>query len=83
MAACGSLLSLLLVIFFIPYIPKQKEEEDKSSKSVINLQAIFRLILLPGVGIIMCIKLVCGIPIGILQSMFSGEEPTNFLLLLH
>ena len=82
MAACGSLLSLLLVIFFIPYIPKQKEE-DKSSKSVINLQAIFRLILLPGVGIIMCIKLVCGIPIGILQSMFSGEEPTNFLLLLH
>ena len=78
-AASGSLLSLALVFFFIPHIPKKKPSEDPSH-SVIDLRSMLQLICLPGVGIIMAIKLVCGIPIGILQSMFSGRSSINSAL---
>merc|ERR1711997_1271724 len=36
-----------------------------------NLSAITKIIFLPNVGFLLFLKLVCGIPIGVLQSMFS------------
>jgi hypothetical protein len=82
LAAGGSLLSVILVVVFIPYIPKQGKANEKADKktdkqqteSVFNLTKIFGLIFAPGVTMLLLIKLVCGIPIGIIQSMFSGEH---------
>lgn len=68
-AAAGSTVSLVLVILFFPEIPKQKKEV--SAASVLNLKEIFSLLLIPKATSLLVIKAVCGIPIGILQSMFS------------
>jgi len=72
-AAAGSLLSLLLVIVFIPNVKRQQTDskEDTSSKSVLNLGEIAKLLFRPGVAMLLSIKLMSGVPIGILQSMFS------------
>ena len=43
------------------------------------MAAITRLLALPGVGVLLLIKTVCGVPIGILQSMFSVGK--NLLLI--
>jgi len=40
-------------------------------QSIFSVAAITRLLALPGVGVLLLIKTVCGVPIGILQSMFS------------
>lgn len=73
LAAGGSLLSVLLVVLFIPHIPKSlpKKSEPESNGLLAGLKGIFHLFFLPGVGILLMIKLICGIPIGIVQSMFS------------
>ena len=73
LAASGSLLSVILVLVFIPYVPKQKmvEKSEEKSESVLNMSKIFGLIFAPGVTMLLLIKLICGIPIGIIQSMFS------------
>ena len=54
-------------------MPKQKvaEKSEEKSESVLNMKKIFGLILAPGVTMLLLIKLICGIPIGIIQSMFS------------
>lgn len=82
MAAAGSVLSLLLVALFIPHFPKSQDRKknddsnpaDEEGGSVMDFGKIVNLILVPGAGTILLIKLVCGTPIGILQSMFSGEH---------
>ncbi len=73
LAAGGSLLSVILVLVFIPYVPRQKvvEKSETKPESVLNISKIFGLIFAPGVTMLLLIKLVCGIPIGIIQSMFS------------
>eukprot|EP00093_Oithona_nana_P003961 03961.XXX_132492_128891_1 [CDS] Oithona nana genome sequencing. len=80
LAACGSLLSVILVLLFIPHIPKNQElkkrkaspsNENQSKGFLQNIAVIGKLFFLPGVGILLVVKLVGGIPIGILQSMFS------------
>jgi len=76
-SASGSIVSLLLVYLFIPHVPKKKEDTKKKSdqkgsdQSLFSVAAITRLLALPGVGVLLLIKTVCGVPIGILQSMFS------------
>ena len=84
-AALGSLLSIILVLLFIPHIPKNsyesrkriiepksKAEKSKESKGFLeNIAVIGKLFCLPGVGILLTVKLIGGVPIGILQSMFS------------
>lgn len=76
-AAFGSLLSIILVLIFIPHIPKTKSSASKDSNSTTgaglfdNLSAITKIVFLPNVGFLLFLKLVCGIPIGVLQSMFS------------
>ena len=78
LAAGGSSLSLALVIWYVPNIPKQVQPE--SNQSVLNLQKIFGLILLPKAGSLLLVKTVCGIPIGIMQSMFSLIAMEQFKL---
>jgi len=78
LSAGGSSLSLALVIWYVPNIPKQVQPE--SNQSVLNLQKIFGLILLPKAGSLLLVKTVCGIPIGIMQSMFSLIAMEQFKL---
>ena len=77
LAAIGSTLSLILVIVFIPEFKKQ--EADKKA-AILDLKKILGLLTLPRVGSLMLIKTVCGVPIGILQSMFSVIAMEQFNL---
>lgn len=78
-AAVGSLASLALVLLFIPNFPKTREASEEK-RHVLNLADIGRLLFVPGVGALLTIKLVCGVPIGVLQSMFSGKDDISFFL---
>ena len=60
----------MLVIAFIPNVPKNKD----GSKSVFNVAEIAKLLLKPGVSPLLMLKLMSGVPIGILQSMFSSKK---------
>ena len=87
MAAGGSALSLVLVILFVPNIPRKSEvkskdnDEDKYNKSsnnnLLSLSEILKVVQAPGAMLMLGIKLVCGVPIGVLQSMFSGTVDSN------
>eukprot|EP00096_Caligus_rogercresseyi_P013377 TRINITY_DN6036_c0_g1_i1.p1 TRINITY_DN6036_c0_g1~~TRINITY_DN6036_c0_g1_i1.p1 ORF type:complete len:471 (+),score=77.89 TRINITY_DN6036_c0_g1_i1:161-1573(+) len=63
----GSFLSLCLVYFFIPNIPKVK----KKTESILSFKKIIRPLLMPRSCLLLIIKLLCGLPLGIFQSMFS------------
>ena len=78
-ACLGSTLSLLLVIFFVPEFQKPAEEEDGKA-AVFDLKKILGLLTIPGVGSLILIKTVCGIPLGIFQSMFSVIAMEQFKL---
>jgi len=69
-AACGSILSLILVLFFIPSF--KKDQSKGSEKNPWKISEIFNLAFSSEVRSILIVKLICGIPIGVLQSMFSG-----------
>ena len=71
LAATGALVSLVLVILFFPEIPKKRKEE-RSTAGVLNVKKILELLFIPKAAALLVIKTFCGIPIGILQSMFSG-----------
>ena len=79
LAAVGSGLSLVLVLIFIPEVKKQ-QKDAKSQQAVIDFKKILGILFLPGVGSLILIKMVCGIPIGILQSMFSVIAMEQFKL---
>jgi len=78
LAAGGSCISLLLVILYVPAIPKQVQSE--SDKNVLDIKKIVGLIVLPKSGALLLVKTVCGIPIGIFQSMFSLIAMEQFKL---
>ena len=53
---------------------KKNDGDDQKvagEQSLFSVAAIARIAALPGVGALLLIKTVCGVPIGILQSMFS------------
>ena len=52
---------------------ESKEETLTKGGLGYNLYAILRILFYPGVGFLLMIKLITGIPIGVLQSMFSSE----------
>ena len=94
LAAAGSFLSILLVVLFVPTIPKTKSRIiDKTASSSQNSQSSFlrnckeigKLFFLPGVGFLLILKTVCGIPIGVLQSMFSSKliHYLELVILIH
>ncbi len=74
-AAAGSLLSLFLVLAFVPN-PRQakKDEADGETASVMDFKKIAQVASTPGVCWLLVVKLFSGIPIGILQTMFSGKK---------
>lgn len=78
-AAAGSLLSLALVRAFIPRVTKPKSSES-SSLGMFNVGKILSLLFLPGAGMLLVFKTVAGIPIGVLQSMFSVIAMERFNL---
>ncbi len=75
-AASGSVLSLVLVLLFIPNPEdtdrRRRRKKEETSSSVMDLREIAKAASVPGVGGLLLVKLVCGVPIGVLQSMFSG-----------
>jgi len=77
-AAAGSCCSLALVVYYIPEIPKQERQDD--AQSIFNVGRIAQLVLLPRAGRLLLVKLVCGVPIGIMQSMFSLIAMDQFQL---
>lgn len=77
-ACCGSVVSLVLVIQFVPEFQKPQEEESKTA--IFDVKKILGLFTLPGVGTLMLVKTVCGIPLGIFQSMFSVIAMEQFKL---
>ena len=68
LAALGSALSLALVIYFVPEVPRPREEKGDS---VLNIAKIGALLLIPKARNLLLLKTICGVPIGVLQSMFS------------
>ena len=82
LAAFGAFLSVALVLIFIPAMPKQSAKKTTATGSggqglFGNLGEIFKLFKLPEVGYLLVVKLICGIPIGVLQSMFSSKVSQN------
>lgn len=72
--AAGSLLSLLLVLKFIPKTTKStstKTSSEAEKKSLFSLGEITRLLKYPGVTQTFIVKIVAGLPSGIFQVMFS------------
>jgi len=78
LSAGGSCISLILVILYVPNIPKQVQPDQ--NQSVLNLKKIFSLILLPKASSLLLVKTVVGIPVGIMQSMFSLIAMEQFKL---
>lgn len=75
-AAMGSLISLMLVLKFIPkhtkeQAPQRNTESKPNSRSVFNLGEITRLMRFPGVARTFLVKIISGLPAGIFQVMFS------------
>ncbi|XP_056134722.1 solute carrier family 22 member 18 [Lampris incognitus] len=75
-AAAGNVISLILVVKFVPKSTKAQDPQDntdsvKSKKSVFNLGEITRLMKFPGVTRTFLVKIVSGLPEGIFQVMFS------------
>ena len=91
LAAGGSILSIILVLIFVPSIPKQNKtktiiDHSNATNKMVNVnntesktgliknaKEIMKLFLIPGVGFLLVLKMICGIPIGVLQSMFSSK----------
>ncbi|XP_041361794.1 solute carrier family 22 member 18-like [Gigantopelta aegis] len=83
LASAGSLLSIVLVLAFVPKHtkkPEAKVAEEASSSSVFNFKKIINLVLAPGVLFLLLIKIGSGIPIGIFQSMFQVVAIDTFHL---
>uniref|UniRef100_A0A8B9HT83 Organic cation transporter-like protein 2 n=1 Tax=Astyanax mexicanus TaxID=7994 RepID=A0A8B9HT83_ASTMX len=73
-AAGGSLISVLLVLNFIPKHTKKhnaKEDNKKGAGSVFSLGEIIRLMKFPGVAKTFTVKIISGLPSGVFQVMFS------------
>lgn len=73
-AAGGSLISVLLVLNFIPKHTKKqnaKEDNKQGAGSVFSLGEIIRLMKFPGVAKTFTVKIISGLPSGVFQVMFS------------
>lgn len=68
LSAAGSLLSLVLVVVFVPNL---KQKKKQGGPGILDFKQIAGLVVLPEVRGLLLIKTICGIPIGILQSMFA------------
>ncbi|KAM3625125.1 uncharacterized protein V6R79_007153 [Siganus canaliculatus] len=73
--AAGSVVSLLLVLKFIPKTTKTQasttKADSENKKAIFNIGEITRLMKFPGVARTFIVKIVAGLPSGIFQVMFS------------
>ncbi|KAK3087813.1 hypothetical protein FSP39_010977 [Pinctada imbricata] len=82
-AACiGSLLSVVIVWITVPSHTKKAHvtESDKSGGGVFNVKKILGLLAAPGATFLLAIRTLCGVPIGVFQSMFSVVALETFHL---
>ncbi|XP_067951001.1 solute carrier family 22 member 18-like [Watersipora subatra] len=79
-ATVGSLISMLTVIYYIPKHVKHVRTEEQSVANVFSFGEIARLMANREAAFLLIIKTVVGIPIGILQSVFSRVAMTIFNL---
>ncbi|KAH3709493.1 solute carrier family 22 member 18-like [Dreissena polymorpha] len=70
-ACMGSVLSIVLVLLFVPHRTKKVEVADKSGSALLDLSKWKELILAPGALFLLSLKMATGTPIGIFQSMFQ------------
>ncbi|XP_075694178.1 solute carrier family 67 member A1 [Rhinoderma darwinii] len=72
-ALAASLVSCVIVMFYIPARTKAKQEgraPEQRKRSVFNFAELFRLLQFPGVMAIFIIKVLSGFPIGVFMLMF-------------
>ncbi|KAG9466020.1 hypothetical protein GDO78_017349, partial [Eleutherodactylus coqui] len=72
-ALAASLVSCVIVMFYIPAQTKAKQEgrvPQRSKPSVFNFGELVRLLQFPGVMAIFIIKVLSGFPIGVFMIMF-------------
>ncbi|XP_067659030.1 solute carrier family 22 member 18-like [Haliotis asinina] len=80
-ASAGSLLSVALVLMFVPQHTKKADvQTDTSEKSIFNLKKIIQLIMGPGALFLLLVRLASGVPIGVFQSMFQVVALNTFNL---
>jgi len=77
LAAGGAALSLCIVVYWVPEVPRERRDQGES---VLNLKKIGALVLIPRARNLLLLKTICGIPIGVLQSMFSLIAMDQFSL---
>ncbi|XP_052763678.1 solute carrier family 22 member 18-like isoform X2 [Mya arenaria] len=70
-AFLGSVLSILLVLMFVPHQTKKTQVHEKSSSALLDLKKWRELIMAPGALFLLLLKMATGTPIGIFQSMFQ------------
>ncbi|XP_078664646.1 solute carrier family 22 member 18-like [Branchiostoma floridae x Branchiostoma belcheri] len=93
LAMAGSLVSIVLVILFIPANTKsgkkESNKEDSSPPSVFDVKAIAKLLTIPVAAYLLLVRTIVGTPLGIFQSMFSviamdrfniGPEENGYLM---
>ncbi|XP_066268311.1 solute carrier family 22 member 18-like [Branchiostoma lanceolatum] len=95
LAMAGSLVSIVLVVLFIPANTKAGKKASESSKddsgpsSVFDVKAIAKLLTIPVAAYLLLVRTIVGTPLGIFQSMFSviamdrfniGPEENGYLM---
>ncbi|KAL5013836.1 hypothetical protein ScPMuIL_008106 [Solemya velum] len=76
----GSVLSILLVLRFIPTHTKHVHPSESSGQSVFDVKKFLSIIVAPGALFLLGIRIAAGIPIGVFQSMFSVVALETFKL---
>ncbi|XP_035660071.1 solute carrier family 22 member 18-like [Branchiostoma floridae] len=95
LAMAGSLVSIVLVVLFIPSNTKagkkdsDSKKEDSGPSSVFDVKAIAKLLTIPVAAYLLLVRTIVGTPLGIFQSMFSviamdrfniGPEENGYLM---
>ena len=71
------MLNVAALARFVPEVPRPREEKGDS---VLNIAKIGALLLIPRARNLLLLKTICGVPIGVLQSMFSLIAMEQFQL---
>ncbi|KAH3709494.1 solute carrier family 22 member 18-like isoform X2 [Dreissena polymorpha] len=70
-ACMGSILSIVLVLLFVPHRTKKVEVADKSGSALLDLSKWKELIFAPGTLFLLSLKMATETPISIFHSMFQ------------
>ncbi|XP_045181173.2 solute carrier family 22 member 18-like [Mercenaria mercenaria] len=79
-AFLGSVLSICLVVMFVPKQTKKVQVEEKGGGALLDWRKWLSLIMAPGALFLLILRVATGIPIGIFQSMFQVVALETFNL---